>query len=126
MIDTREIGPGYRQQFSNGGQIAHADMPKDRGGEGEGFRPHELLEAALATCMSMTVRMAAEKYGIALAHVAVRVTLDRSVADDFAFDYQLTLPNELTAEQRARLVRAAAQCPVSKTLAAAPRVRQAK
>ena len=73
--------------------------------------------------MSMTVRIAAEKYGYPLTHVAVTVTLDRSVPEAFAFDYQLALSGDLNEAQRSRLERAAAQCPVSKTIAANPRLR---
>jgi uncharacterized OsmC-like protein len=69
------------------------------------------------------VRIAAEKYGYPLEHVAVTVTLDRSDPAAFAFDYQLALSGDLTEVQRSRLERAAAQCPVSKTIAANPRLR---
>lgn len=125
MITARELGAGYRNSFGNGRIEARGDMPVDKGGAGDGFRPHELLEAALATCMSMTVRIAAEKYGYALTQVAVTVSLDRTVADDLAFDYQLELSGDLSDAERSRLARAAAQCPVSKTLAARPRLRAA-
>ena len=123
MITARELGAGYRNSFGNGRISGRGDMPADKGGDGDGFRPHELLEAALATCMSMTVRIAAEKYGYPLEHVAVTVTLDRSDPAAFAFDYQLALSGDLTEVQRSRLERAAAQCPVSKTIAANPRLR---
>ena len=123
MIEASETGAGYRNRLSNGKLVAQGDMPADKGGDGDGFRPHELLEAALASCMSMTVRMAAEKYGYPLEHVAVTVTLDRSDPEAFAFDYRLALSGDLTEAQRSRLERAAAQCPVSKTIAANPRLR---
>lgn len=81
--------------------------------------PTNAWKRRLAIGRSATVRLAAGKYGSALAHVAVSVTRDRSVAEDFAFDYQRALPDELNAEQRARLAPAAARCPVGRTLAAA-------
>ena len=123
MIEASETGAGYRNRLSNGKLVAQGDMPAGKGGDGDGFRPHELLEAALASCMSMTVRIAAEKYGYPLEHVAVTVTLDRSDPEAFAFDYRLALSGHLTEAQRSRLERAAAQCPVSKTIAANPRLR---
>lgn len=125
MITARELGAGYRNSFGNGRITARGDMPADKGGDGDGFRPHELLEAALATCMSMTVRIAAEKHNYPLTGVAVTISLDRSVPEDFAFDYSLELEGELNDTQRAHLARAAAQCPVSKTIAAKPRLRAA-
>ena len=123
MIEASETGAGYRNRLSNVKLVAQGDMPAEKGGDGDGFRPHELLEAALASCMSMTVRIAAEKYGYPLEHVAVTVTLDRSDPEAFAFDYRLALSGDLTEAQRSRLERAAAQCPVSKTIAANPRLR---
>ena len=125
MMTARELGAGYRNSYGNGRFTGRGDMPADKGGDGDGFRPHELLEAALATCMSMTVRIAAEKHGYPLTGVAVTVSLDRSVPEDFAFDYSLELEGELSETQRAHLARAAAQCPVSKTIAAQPRLRAA-
>jgi putative redox protein len=125
VITARELGAGYRNSFGNGRLTGQGDMPADKGGDGDGFRPHELLEAALATCMSMTVRIAAEKYAYPLTTVAVTVSLDRSVPDDFAFDYSLELQGDLSDTQRAHLARAAAQCPVSKTIGAKPRLRAA-
>ena len=123
MMEASETGAGYRNRLSNGQFTLQGDMPAGKGGDGDGFRPHELLEAALASCMSMTVRIAAEKYGYALTHVAVTVTLDRSVPAAFAFDYQIKLTGDLSEAERQRLERAAAQCPVSKTIAANPRLR---
>ena len=41
---------------------ASSDNTPDKGGKGAGFRPHELLEAALACCMNMSVRMYAESH----------------------------------------------------------------
>ena len=123
MIEASETGVGFRNRLSNGKLVAQGDMPAGKGGDDDGFRPHELLEAALASCMSMTVRIAAEKYGYPLEHVAVTVTLDRSDPEAFAFDYRLALSGDLTEAQRSRLERAAAQCPVSKTIAANPRLR---
>lgn len=123
MITARELGKGYRNAIGNERVSAQADMPVDKGGAGDGFRPHELLEAALAACMSMTVRIAAEKYGYPLEQVEVSVTLDRSVPEAYAFEYALKLDGPLDEAQRQRLARAAAQCPVSKSIAANPVLR---
>ena len=124
MIRSRELGEGYRTEFSNERLQAVADMPVDKGGQGAGFRPHELLEAALATCLSMTVRIAARKYGYPLQDVAVWVSVDRSTPGEVFMDYELRLDGDLTHEQREHLSRAAANCPVGQTLAAAPQLRR--
>ncbi len=124
MITARELGKGYRNTIGNERVSAQADMPADKGGDGDGFRPHELLEAALAACMSMTIRIAAEKYGYPLEKAQVTVTLDRSVPDAYAFEYTLKLDGPLDDTQRKRLASTAAQCPVSKSIAANPVLRR--
>jgi len=50
MIQASSQPERYRTAFTNGGQTALADTTADKGGGGAGFRPHELLEAALASC----------------------------------------------------------------------------
>lgn len=123
MIRTRELHEGYRTEFGNERLQAVGDMPVEKGGQGAGFRPHELLEAALATCLSMTVRLAAGKYGYPLEDVAVSVSVDRGMPDTVFMDYALQLTGDLTPQQREHLARVAAHCPVGQTLAAAPRLR---
>ena len=124
MIRTRELHAGFRTEFGNERVQAVGDMPVDKGGEGAGFRPHELLEAALATCLSMTVRIAAGKYGYALQDVTASVTVDRGTPGQVFMDYEVELVGDLTPEQREHLLRAAAHCPVGQTLAAAPKLRR--
>jgi len=117
MIESVEQNDGYIVQFTNGRYTAPGDMPVDKGGRGEGFRPHELLEAALATCLTMTVRIAAEKFGYPLVRAGARVEIDRSDPDAIILRCSLDLDGELDPAQRARLLRAAENCPVGQTLA---------
>ena len=124
MIRTRELHDGYRTEFGNERLQGVGDMPEEKGGQGAGFRPHELLEAALATCLSMTVRIAARKYGYPLDDVVVVVSVDRSDPAEVVMDYSLQLSGHLDSRQREHLERAAANCPVGQTLAAAPRLRR--
>lgn len=57
MIRT-DSQPGKSQaQFTYGGQFSVSDTTPGKGGGNLGFRPHELLEAALAGYMNMTLRM---------------------------------------------------------------------
>jgi putative redox protein len=110
-------GPArYRTRFSNGTSEAAADTTADKGGSGDGFRPHELLEAALATCVNMTVRMYAAKHAIALAGVTTRVSLDRSDPAQAVFRYEVELEGALTPADREKLLDAARACPVRRTL----------
>lgn len=116
MMRCERQGPGYRVRFSNGTFEAFCDAPPDKGGGGQGFRPHELLEAALGSCTAMIVNLAAEAHAIPLTGVAVTVRLDRDDPAEAAFVCEIELSGDLDEGQRTRLVRAARGCPVRKTL----------
>jgi putative redox protein len=116
MIRTSSEPVPYRTQFSDGIHQNTADTTAGNGGGSSGFRPHDLLEAALATCVNMTVRMYADRHGIPLAGVTTTVSLDRAVPEEAVFRYEVALEGELTAGQRDRLMRAASACPVRRTL----------
>jgi putative redox protein len=103
-------------EFSNGKTTSFSDTTLGKGGSGEGFRPHELLEAALASCMNMSLRMFAEKHSIPLASVITTVTLDRSSPNEVCFEYVVDLAGDLTEGDRRRLLEAVESCPVRHTL----------
>ena len=116
MIRSHSLDIPHRVAFSNGGHSAHADLPKEKGGAGSGFGPHDLLEAALATCMTITVAMYAAKHGIPLESAAAEVRLDRTDPDAVAVIYSLTFEGALTEAHREALRVAASKCPVQRTL----------
>ena len=117
MIRASSLDDDYQSSFTNGSNTAIADVPREKGGRGEGFGPHELLEAALATCMTMTVRMFAEKHQFDLEIVDCEVVIDRSVPERPTMRYHLSLRGQLSLEQEEQLRDAASRCPVAKTLA---------
>ena len=116
MISTTSEAQPYRVRFSDGKHSALADTTQDKGGGESGFRPHELLEAALATCMNMTATMYAAKHAIPLTQVVTKVTLDRSGSDQVVFSYSVELSGELTVQQKEAILSSMRICPVRKTL----------
>jgi putative redox protein len=116
LITTTQKQPRYLVQFSNGSHEASSDAPLVKGGQGEGFGPHELLEASLACCINMWIRMQADKQGIPIDGIAVSVTLKRDHPDEATFEYTVKLDESLPDEQQAELLRLADACPVRKTL----------
>ena len=116
MICAKSELTRYRTRFTDGEHEGIADTTADKGGEHSGFRPHDLLEAALATCVNMTVRMYADNHGITVRGVTTNVSLDRTHPDEVVFRYEVELDGELTDEQRNKLFQAASACPVRKTL----------
>jgi len=116
MITATSQAQNYATQFSNGYAEAESDTTPDKGGKGIGFRPHELLEAALANCMNMTLRMAAEKYRIPLSGVSVSVSLNRQNPETKIFEYRVEFPDSLQDVEKQHLLSALERCPVRKTL----------
>ena len=103
--------------MSNGRRELNADPPRDKGGAGAGFGAHELLEAALAACMNMAIRMRAVADGIPVPHVRTAVRLVRPNTEQVTFEYHVELAGDLSEEQRSALIEAADACPVRQTLA---------
>jgi len=121
MISATSEQPSYCTSFSNGTHQAFSDTTPDKGGRASGFRPHELLEAALACCVNMTVRMYAENHAVPLDSVTTRVTLERG-PDHSVFRYEAEFHGDrLTPDQRSKLLEIAAACPVRRTLSKAIR-----
>ena len=116
MITGKSASPNYRTLISDGVNEMYADTLPEHGGGGAGFRPSDLLEAAVAGCVNMVARIYADKRGIPLTGVTTRVSLDRSQPDEAVFTYSVELEGDLTPEQREGILRAAAACPVKKTL----------
>ena len=116
MIISTTLPERYQSAFTNGSFESIADIPLEKGGAGKGFGPHDLIEAALATCLTITVQSAAVKHNIPLKGVKCEVRIDRSVPDRVTLNYDLSFEGDLTAEQEAKLRDIASRCPVSKTL----------
>ena len=103
----------WQCSVTNGNSETTADTAKS-GGKGDGFRPHELLAAALASCLNMTAQMAAQERGIALDGVTTDVDLRRS-PDRTEFVYACEFDG--VSEREADVIRdALSDCPVQRTL----------
>ncbi len=116
MVSASSESSPYLTEISNASLTLKADTTKDKGGGGSGFRPHELLEAALAACINIHLRMYADNHGIPLEGVRILVSLDRNEPSKATFGYSIELAGELTAAQRERLLQIAETCPVHNTL----------
>ena len=66
MIRATSDGVPYRVTFTDGRFAATSDTTAEKGGGDAGFGPHELLEAALATCLTITLEKTARQQGIPL------------------------------------------------------------
>ena len=114
MVEAEPLPVPWQVRLRAGGNEGVADTVKDGTGGCAGMRPHELLEAALAACMTITARMALAGLGVADNGVTVRVHLERE-EHATRFRYELILPPELEPH-RAAVAERVARSPVRTTL----------
>jgi len=105
----------YRVELDNGRHLFGADEPVEKDGQDTAPAPDELLEASLASCTAITLRMYADRKQWNLDGVEVEVTLER-VEGKTVFTRNITFKGNLDDEQKERLLQIAKLCPVSKTL----------
>jgi putative redox protein len=116
MIRTENEEISYKTKFSNGEHSAFSDTTIDKGGSNSGFRPHELLEAAVASCMNMRIRMFAENHKMNISKVKTEVSLDRDEPECAIFGYKIEIDGKLTGLEKEKLMQIVRSCPVKKTL----------
>lgn len=114
---ARRIDGLAHEVHLEGGHELIVDEPADRGGTDTGPRPTQLLAASLAGCTAITVEMYAERKGWDVGKVEAEVDVVYDGHVPSRFSVALRLPPELDAEQRERLLKIAAHCPVHKVLA---------
>jgi putative redox protein len=108
---VRAMFPATQNRFAHCSSLRMAYGPGQNG-----FRPHELLEPALASCMNMWLRIYADNHQVPLEGVSTAVALKRDQPGVTVFEYEIALQGPLTPEQKDKLVEIAQTCPVRKTL----------
>ncbi len=111
-----------------------ADEPAAVGGDDEGPSPHEFVLAGLGACTAMTVRMYADRKGLQLKNVSVRLTRRKIKAADCPdcvtkegeveeMTREITLEGDLDDAARQKLLEIANKCPVHRTLTGEIKIR---
>jgi|SRR6185312_1587235 len=107
----------YKTEITSDNNTLIADEPVDNSGQGEGFSPHQLLAASLASCTSITLRMYADRKGWPVEKIDVEVTIENEEeSDTYHITTQIHFTGDLSLEQRDRLLEIATKCPIHKTL----------
>lgn len=115
---ARRLGDGLRREvLVNGRHVVITDEPVRLGGTDSGPAPHELLPAALASCIATMIALYAANRGWDLGDVPVAVHYDNE-ATPRRFDVEIRLPAGLSDDQVTRLRRVADTCPVRRALEA--------
>lgn len=95
------------------------DAPVDNNGKGESFSPTDLVATALGTCMSTILAMVAEKNGLDVKGMTVKVSKEMSQDAPrriVGLRSEVHIPLPGNTPQRAILENAALNCPVHKSL----------
>lgn len=116
MIEATTLPAAWQVSFRAGDNEGLADTVKNGAGGSAGMRPHELLEASLATCMTISARMALADLGLPCgeASVSVRVHLEREESAT-RFRYELVLDPRLEPH-RPTIMNRIGRSPVRATL----------
>lgn len=119
-VVVAENGQGrYQQDITVGQHVLIADEPLSVGGADAGPAPFDFLMAGLGACTSMTLRMYAERKGLALTRVSVALShekIDFEGKPRDRINRTITLEGDLSEEQRQRLLEIAEKCPLHRAL----------
>lgn len=118
IIVTRNLSLPMAQNVHIGPHSFTADTSVDGGGSDAGPSPHDLYDAALASCKALTVTWYANHKGLPLTDV--RVEVERDASEERHGVYKLTtrlhLTGDLSDQQRTELLAVAEKCPIHKLM----------
>ncbi|MDQ2819675.1 MAG: OsmC family protein [Pseudomonadota bacterium] len=118
IIVTRNLALPMAQNVQVRSHQFSADVAVEGGGSDAGPSPHDLYDAALASCKALTVTWYASRKGLPLTDV--RVDIDRDATQERHGVYRVTtrlhLRGDLSEQQRAELLAVAGQCPIHKLM----------
>jgi putative redox protein len=113
---SRSIPGTLRQEVViDGKHRLITDEPVEVGGDGSAPAPHELIPAALASCVSTTLVMYARRKGWQLGEVRVDISYDHRATPRQA-EILISIGADLSAEQLELLEKVAAACPVRRSI----------
>ena len=113
---SRSIRGTLRQEVVvDGRHVLITDEPVRVGGDGRGPAPHELLPAAVASCIATSLVMYARTKAWELGEVLVDVDYDNR-STPRRCRVAIRIESELTRPQIERLERVARACPVRRSL----------
>lgn len=118
IIVKRDSSGAMRQTIAIRDHRLTADEPAANGGEDAGPTPHDLYDAALGACKALTLVWYANRRGLALEEVEVRMARDDSAEAQglYRLRAEITLGGALSEADRQRLLQVAGKCPVHKLM----------
>lgn len=112
----------YAVDISVSDHLLKGDEPIEAGGGNLGPDPYDMLTAALGECTAMTIRWYALRQQWPLEKVKVILTHHKEGKRDI-FTKEITLIGEqLTPDQKEKLIDIAAKCPIQRSLEGTPTI----
>lgn len=93
--------------------FAVIDEPVKAGGDDNGPTPVEYLLTAIGGCVSITLRMYAERKGWDVGKITVNMSQEKNENGSYLTE-EISFEKEITEDQRKRLLVIAGKCPVAK------------
>lgn len=110
--------PDHRVALRVGRHELVADEPADNGGADAGPSPFGYLLSGLVSCTAITLRMYAQRKGWELESIEVDARYDIAPDGRRTIMRTVTLPADMSAEQRERIAEIAEKTPVTKAVRA--------
>jgi putative redox protein len=104
------------QQIVSGHHHLTADEPVVSGGSDAGMAARELLLASLGACTAVALRRHAAHHNWQLGKITVGVRWSRDPTGNEHIERRLSFAKPLNAEQKAQLLKAAEESPISAVL----------
>lgn len=104
--------------------VVHTDQPRESGGEDSAPGPFELFLASIGTCAGIYVVGFCDARGLSTDGIVLRqhVDIDPATHLPTAITLRLELPESFPEKYVSAITRAAENCKVKKTIAAAPSI----
>jgi putative redox protein len=117
VVARHREGYVHDVEIEGGAHRLVVDEPVVAGGTDAGPSPTRLVAAGLASCISITMEMYAQRKGWDVGAVEVAVDTEYEGFVPTSFAATVRLPAGLSDEQRLRLLTIARKCPVHKLIA---------
>ncbi|MEN6441790.1 MAG: alpha/beta fold hydrolase [Syntrophobacter sp.] len=138
LTDNRVVArtgrSGFQTEIVANGHSIIADEPIAVGGSDTGPTPYDLLVSALGACTGMTLRMYADRKGLPVDSITVRLKHLKIHAEDCVecmenknetidfIEREIEVEGDLDESTRGRLLEIANRCPVHRTLESRARI----
>lgn len=111
-------GAKTAQMVLSGNHQFISDIIESEGGEDLGPSPHDLYDAALASCKALTLMWYANKKGITIEHIETKIERDDSQERQGVYKLRATLHirGTFTDQEFDQLKTVAEKCPVHKLM----------